>query len=330
LINAEHAVRIASVLEGAGIPADRYLEQAKISPRVREAPTGFLPGRSVWSLVAFATRDQQLGDFWLDVARLGDWRRARWVRPMTDAVTLQDAIRIMCSSYVRQIPMNMLGLTVDGPVAWFWRRRTADTHDWEGATPAEQYSLSFMLEVTRSAAGPSWLPERIKIESTASAWGDSQRLLPGVRIEYNQPLLALAIPLPMLSIPVSITPPPAAADETKSAPADFVGSLREVLHTSAPAKLLSQEFVAELLWVSPRTLRRRLAEAGTSWRAVQHDIIYSRAVERLTAGRVSVRELAEELGYANPEHFIRFFKNRTGVPPGAYRAEVEEGKRLAM
>jgi AraC-like DNA-binding protein len=45
---------------------------------------------------------------------------------------------------------------------------------------------------------------------------------------------------------------------------------------------------------------------------------------------VSVRELAEELGYANPEHFIRFFKNRTGVPPGAYRAEVEEGKRLAM
>jgi hypothetical protein len=44
----------------------------------------------------------------------------------------------MPRSYVRQIPMNELGQTVPGPMAWFWRRRLADVHDWVGAEPAER------------------------------------------------------------------------------------------------------------------------------------------------------------------------------------------------
>ena len=35
LIGAEHAIRIANLLDAIGVPADRYLEKARISPRVR-------------------------------------------------------------------------------------------------------------------------------------------------------------------------------------------------------------------------------------------------------------------------------------------------------
>jgi len=318
------------MLDAKGIPADRYLEHARISPQVREKPGVFVPGRSVWDLVDGTTRGEGLGDFWLGIARMSNWRRAGWVPPLTYATTLGDAIRAMCSSYVRQIPMNRLGLTLVGPKAWFWRHRVADVRGWPGSGPAEQYTLSFMLEVIRAAAGPEWLPELLKLECPSSGWAAATSRLPGVRIQWDQPLLALAMPVELLSVPVSIKAAPSAAGaEGEPPPTDFQGSLRQVLQPWLVGGLPGQEIAAEMLWTTPRTLRRRLAEQGTSWNSVVNDLKFARAVERLEAGGASVREIAEELGYSDPAHFTRFFRRRAGVPPSAYREEIERAQELA-
>ena len=329
LIGAEHVARVASLLDANGIRADKYLERSRISPHVREDAVVFVPGRSVWALVDAADRGEGLGDFWLTVARASNWRRARWVRPLTHAVTLGDAIRAMCTSYARQIPMNQLGLTVDGTVAWFWRCRIADVRGWPGNEPAEQYTLSFMLEVIRAAAGPDWLPEHLKLECSSSGWAAATSRLPGVRIECGQPLLAVALPLPLLSIPVSITALPPAGEECEPPATDLQGSLRQALEPWFVGGLPSQEIAAELLWTTPRTLRRRLAEEGTSWRRIVNDLKFARAVSRLQGGRSSVGEIAEELGYTDTAHFTRFFRRRAGIAPSAYRAEVEQANELA-
>jgi AraC-like DNA-binding protein len=52
-------------------------------------------------------------------------------------------------------------------------------------------------------------------------------------------------------------------------------------------------------------------------------------VERLAKERRSVGEIAEELGYSDPAHFTRFFRRRAGVPPSAYREEIERAQELA-
>ena len=93
--------------------------------------------------------------------------------------------------------------------------------------------------------------------------------------------------------------------------------------------LPTEERVAELLWTSPRTLRRRLAEESTTFRDIAQDLVFARAVQRLQAGRATVREIAEELGYSDAAHFTRFFRRRAGVPPAAYREQVERGRALA-
>jgi AraC-like DNA-binding protein len=139
--------------------------------------------------------------------------------------------------------------------------------------------------------------------------------LEGVRIEYSQPLLALAIPLPLLSIPVSITALAAAGEESEPPAMDFQGGLRQVLQPWLAGGLPSQDIAAELLWTAPRTLRRRLADEGTSWRTVVNDLKFARAVARLQEGRSSAGEIAEELGYSNKAHFTRFFRRRVGTPP---------------
>jgi len=96
-----------------------------------------------------------------------------------------------------------------------------------------------------------------------------------------------------------------------------------------PGGLPGQEIASELLWTTPRTLRRRLAEEGTSWRRIVNDLKFARAVARLQEGRSSVGEIAEELGYTDTAHFTRFFRRRAGIAPSAYRAEVEQANELA-
>jgi AraC-like DNA-binding protein len=93
--------------------------------------------------------------------------------------------------------------------------------------------------------------------------------------------------------------------------------------------LPSQETAAEMVKVTPRTLRRRLAEENTSWQAVVSDLKFARAVARLRKDGCLVREVAEELGYSTPAHFTRFFRHRSGLPPSAYREEVERAGELA-
>jgi AraC-like DNA-binding protein len=61
---------------------------------------------------------------------------------------------------------------------------------------------------------------------------------------------------------------------------------------------------------------------------VARDLIFSRAVERLLNSRSTVREIAEELGYSDAEHFTRFFRSRAGIPPSRYREQVEHARGL--
>jgi len=261
MISTEHVACIGRLLDENGIPAQRYLERARISPAVCEGKVEFLPGRSVWALAEAADEGEALGDFWLDMARASDWRKSAWAQHLTHAATLGDALRAMCSSYVRQIPMNQLGLTANEEFAWFWRRRTCDVREWPGSEPAEQYTLSFMLAVIRAAA-PDWLPERLRVECAQSGWAGRTQSLPDVCVEFDQPVLAIQIPKAMLALPVSISRVPPEARESEAPAKDFQGSLRQVLQLRFRNGLPSQDEAADMLWTSPRTLRRRLAAGG--------------------------------------------------------------------
>jgi len=74
--------------------------------------------------------------------------------------------------------------------------------------------------------------------------------------------------------------------------------------------------VARELGLSERTLRRRLADEGTTFRRLLDEVRESLAVELLATGRLSVEEVALRLGYAEGSPFIVAFRRWTGVTPG--------------
>ena len=77
--------------------------------------------------------------------------------------------------------------------------------------------------------------------------------------------------------------------------------------------------VARALHLSPRSLHRRLADEGTSFRAIKDLLRRDAALHRLEKTPQRVAEIAAALGYSEPSAFFRAFVSWTGDSPSAYR-----------
>ncbi|MEM7142267.1 MAG: AraC family transcriptional regulator ligand-binding domain-containing protein [Actinomycetota bacterium] len=78
-------------------------------------------------------------------------------------------------------------------------------------------------------------------------------------------------------------------------------------------------FAAQRLAVNERTLRRRLADEGTTFREIYAETRLSIARELLETAGLSVEAVARRVGYAEPASFARSFAKRYGETPGRVR-----------
>ena len=77
--------------------------------------------------------------------------------------------------------------------------------------------------------------------------------------------------------------------------------------------------VAKQLHMSTRTVKRKLAEHGTTFSALRDDQRRQRALLLLDNRELSIGEVAQKLGYSELPNFTRAFKKWTGMTPVAYR-----------
>jgi AraC-like DNA-binding protein len=85
--------------------------------------------------------------------------------------------------------------------------------------------------------------------------------------------------------------------------------------------------IARQLTLSTRTLRRRLTEAGTSYRALVDEVRQTLAEELLDTGVLSVEDVAYRLGYAEASSVIHAFKRWTGMTPAAFARRFRAARR---
>ena len=85
------------------------------------------------------------------------------------------------------------------------------------------------------------------------------------------------------------------------------------------ACLLHRLEVKRLHHAEARTLRRRLAAEGVSFRALRDEALRERAVELLRRPGSAIAEVAFVLGFSDPTAFHRAFRRWTGVTPQAWR-----------
>jgi AraC-like DNA-binding protein len=95
--------------------------------------------------------------------------------------------------------------------------------------------------------------------------------------------------------------------------------LRQYLLAMAPARIPEISAAARDLGMSERSLRRRLAADGTSYRGVVRSALEASAGRMLGDPAHTIKETAVALGFADAATFHRAFKRWTGVTPGEYR-----------
>jgi AraC-like DNA-binding protein len=81
--------------------------------------------------------------------------------------------------------------------------------------------------------------------------------------------------------------------------------------------------IARRIGTSSRTLRRRLADLGTSFQAELDAMRRDLALQQLRAERTPISDIAERLGFASANAFQRAFRRWTGQAPSTYRSRAQ-------
>lgn len=87
-----------------------------------------------------------------------------------------------------------------------------------------------------------------------------------------------------------------------------------------PGRIPALPEIAAELGVHPRTLRRRLADEGTTFRALVNEARSALAVDLLCSVGLTVEEVSRRLGYSETSTFCHAFKRWHGMPPSAFHA----------
>ncbi|UCV15348.1 AraC family transcriptional regulator [Quatrionicoccus australiensis] len=106
---------------------------------------------------------------------------------------------------------------------------------------------------------------------------------------------------------------------------EMVTRIRDLLRAALP-DTLSLDAVAERLYLSPRSVHRRLEEEGSSFRAIKDALRRDMALARLAKSDDAIARIAADLGYADTSAFYRACVEWTGMAPLHYRQQLVRGK----
>jgi AraC-like DNA-binding protein len=102
-----------------------------------------------------------------------------------------------------------------------------------------------------------------------------------------------------------------------------VDAVRRVLLTK-PGITPTLAAVADQLHISARTLRRRLHDAGTSYKDILSSVRLGLAAEYLRSSNMAPKQIAYLLGYSGVTSFHRAFKNQFDQTPTGYREQYTD------
>ncbi|MDH3596067.1 MAG: AraC family transcriptional regulator [Rhodospirillales bacterium] len=208
-----------------------------------------------------------------------------------------------------------------------WIRRSVDSRMAANNGALQLYGLSEITRIVHLAAGDSWQPNRIVLQSDTDSILKTMPHLAGADAVLDAEFCAIAIPLGMLSRPLTQrhgSGVMALADDDAAAmsppPEGFSESVLAIISTHFLDCYPAMNTVAESIGVNARTVQRRLAADGLTYRDLIDWYRFETAKRLILEDRVRLTDVAAELEYNDAGSFTRAFRRWAGVSPREYRA----------
>jgi AraC-like DNA-binding protein len=200
-------------------------------------------------------------------------------------------------------------------------------HDWP--RHVAEFSAAAVVVLGRTVTGVDWAPLEVAFRHPAPARTTEHRRVFGVAPRFSRPETAVVLGAEVLALPVRDAQPGVVTylDAYARGALEKLGASDGGLATAverAVARTMERgapdlEPVAAQLGLSPRTLQRRLAEAGTSFQALVDGVRRAYAERYLADDRLALGEVAFLLGFSDPSNFHRAFRRWTDMTPAAFR-----------
>jgi len=154
--------------------------------------------------------------------------------------------------------------------------------------------------------------------------------LPGT-FDFSAPRLKIKIPMRLCLVPnasanhenylLAMRQCQAMLTQLRSNKHSSTYRIQKMMLSHPPGALTEQE-AAAALFVSKRTLARRLQKEGTGFRQIRDDILSRQASDYLSQSKMPVDAIAALLNYHDSANFRRAFKRWFQLSPDQYRRQV--------
>ena len=310
---------VLDTLASADVAVDSILRRNGLHRFDLGVHENYVPVKLMYRLLEDIRRNECPEDFFavfgtdIELKSLSEWGEAVAMAPdLLSACELALRFDRVVMTHER------MRLTIDGPtstISQYYLDRPQAGRDY-----ADYVDFCYMLNGLKLAGGPRWEPLEIHLQSATAP--DFDRLLPPgyrSRILLDQPMTSVVFPTELLSATMLGADLTERSDRFRALPSSLVQVIEELLDSSQNAATANLAIMAEMLDVSPRTLRRRLAEQDSSFFGLVDRWRFKTCLRLLRDERTNLGQIAERLGYANTPNFERAFRRWTGQAPGRYR-----------
>lgn len=190
-------------------------------------------------------------------------------------------------------------------------------------------ALAGFSNALRTLCGPEWKPTEICLAHDAPADVRPYRRAFRAPLRFDAERYTIIFPVEWLRRPLPASDPALTRllrRQLATLEARYTHSFPEQVRTMLRGVLLSgnasAEHVASLFSMHSRTLRRRLADSGTTFKALADEGRCALSKEMLANTALDVGQIADSLDYADSSAFTRAFRRWTGTTPAAWRATL--------
>ncbi|MEM4989362.1 AraC family transcriptional regulator ligand-binding domain-containing protein [Collimonas sp. H4R21] len=196
----------------------------------------------------------------------------------------------------------------------------------------QEFSIATFFQFSKSIASQDVELKQVSFINPEPSSLHAYRDFFKCEVLFNQAVTSVRLPLHSLTVPVKKPEPILIALLEKQANEflnqlptenEFVMSVRRCITSQIHEGEPELDSVASRLNMTPRTLRRRLDQYDTSFRALLDAIRQHLAQQYLLDPALQLSDIAQLLGYSEQSTFNRAFLRWTGSTPNTYRRSIQ-------